>query len=173
MEARDLLREQARSFELSLRIRHPSMDPAAISRELRLEPEHCFKAGEPRESSSGIAAATVHAESYWLATLDPISWADVQTIFDMSVAGQPRLPVSSDRVRSLRSVSLGMTLSMVASHFLRSHGDFMRRIQAEGGEVALIVEISGRSVQSFTLTSQIARAIADLGIDIDFELTSD
>ena len=29
MEARDLLRERPRAFELALRVRHPSMDPAA------------------------------------------------------------------------------------------------------------------------------------------------
>ena len=37
-------------FQLSLRIRHPSIDPASISRELQIEPEHSFRAGDPRES---------------------------------------------------------------------------------------------------------------------------
>jgi hypothetical protein len=35
------------SFHLSLRIRHPTLNPADISRELWMEPDdYCFKAGE-------------------------------------------------------------------------------------------------------------------------------
>ena len=57
-------------FQLSLRVRHPSIDPAAISRELQIEPEHSFRAGEPRDPSRSLAVAPVHVDSYWLATLD-------------------------------------------------------------------------------------------------------
>lgn len=144
MEARDLLRERPRAFELALRIRHPSMDPATISHELRLQPDHSFKAGEPRESSSGLAAAAVHAESYWLATLDP---------------------GPADQV--------GMALTFGTTHFLRAHADFLRRVQTEGGEVALIIELRADGVQSFTLTPQVAKVLADYSISVDFEFTSD
>ena len=61
-------------FQLSLRIKHPSMDPADISKELGIEPEHSFRAGQPRHSKSGVAPATVHTESYWLAALNPATW---------------------------------------------------------------------------------------------------
>jgi len=37
--------------------------------------------------------------------------------------------------------SLGMALTLAASHFLRTHGDFFRRLQSEGGDVGLIVEL--------------------------------
>ncbi len=69
MEARDISRSRVAPFEISLRVRHPSIDPKLISRELKVEPEHCFRAGDPRESTSGIAATSVHAESYWLGSL--------------------------------------------------------------------------------------------------------
>ena len=48
---------QAPPFQLSLRIRHPSMDPADISKELGIEPEHAFRAGQPRHSKSGLVPA--------------------------------------------------------------------------------------------------------------------
>ncbi len=70
MEARDISRSPSIPFQISLRIRHPSIDPRRISRELKVEPEHTFRAGEPRESSSGIALTAVHAESYWLRSAD-------------------------------------------------------------------------------------------------------
>ncbi len=58
---------QAAPFQLSLHIRHPSVDPAEISRELALESVESFRAGEPRQSRSGLAATTVHGETYWVA----------------------------------------------------------------------------------------------------------
>src|SRR5690349_20580641 len=149
MEARDLLRERSRPFELALRIRHPSMDPAAISRELRLEPEHSFKAGDPRASISGIAAAAVHAESCWLATLDPHAWSAEQTAFDMP---HPLTVAAKERMRAVVMDSLGMALTLAASNFLRAHRDFFRRLQSEGGSVGLIVELPAASALSFTLT---------------------
>jgi hypothetical protein len=171
MEARDLLRERSRPFELALRIRHPSMDPAAISRELRLEPEHSFKAGEPRASSSGIAAAAVHGESCWLGTLDPSAWSADLAAFVMP--NQARTPATKERLRAVVMDSLGMALTLAASQFLRAHGEFFRRLQSEGGDVGLIVELPAASALSFTLTPQVARVLSDLGIGIDFEFTTD
>ena len=170
MEARDLLRERPRAFELALRIRHPSIDPAAISRELRLKPEHSFRAGEPRESSSGVAASNVHAESYWLATLDPDAWVDQLGVFDFP--GVPKADVQKERLRAMAG-SLVMALSFYTMSFLRGHADFLRRLQTEGGDVRLIVELPAGVAQSFTLTPQVAKVLGDFGISIDFELTSD
>lgn len=173
MEARDLLHARTRLFELSLRIRHPSLDPAVISHELRLQPEHSFKAGEPRESSSGIAAAAVHPESYWLARLNPVTWPAAVSAFDMSFPGRPRLAVSKERLRSMVTDSLALALTLCTTHLLRTHAGFVRRVQAEGGEVGLIVEISCSAMQGFTLTPSIARVLADLGVGIEFELVND
>jgi hypothetical protein len=171
MEARDLLRERPRPFELALRIRHPSMDPAAISHELRLEPEHSFKAGEPRTSSSGIAAAAVHGESCWLGTLDPNTWTPEQGAFEMS--SQARTSATQERLRAMVMDSLGMALTLASSHFFRAHADFFRRLQSEGGDVGLIIELPAASALSFTLSPQVTRVLSDLGIAIDFEFTAD
>jgi hypothetical protein len=171
MEARELLRERSRPFELALRIRHPSMDPAVISRELRLEPEHSFKAGEPRTSSSGIAAAAVHGESCWLGTLDPNTWTPEQAAFEIST--HTRTTASKERLRAMLMDSLGMALTLAASHFFRTHGDFFRRLQSEGGDVGLIVELPAASALSFTLTPQVSKVLSELGIAVDFEFTAD
>lgn len=171
MEARDLLRERSRPFELALRIRHPSMDPAAISRELRLEPEHSFKAGDPRTSSSGIAAAAVHGESCWLGTLDPNTWTPEPATFEMPT--HSRTTAAKERLRAMVMDSLGMALSLASSHFLRTHGDFFRQLQSDGGDVRLIVELPADSAISFTLTPQVTKVLSELGIAVDFEFTAD
>lgn len=171
MEARELLPERPRAFELALRIRHPSMDPAVISRELRLEPDHSFRAGEPRESVSGIAAAAVHGESYWLATLDPTAWTDESSLA-ASFSGRSQVALVKERVRTMLTESLGLALMLGTTH-LRAHTDFIHKVQAEGGHVSLLVELSPSEMQSFTLTPQVAKAISELGISVDFEFTSD
>ncbi|HTW38185.1 MAG TPA: hypothetical protein VMD49_06420 [Steroidobacteraceae bacterium] len=63
----------ADAFQLSLRIRHPSMDPAEISSALNLRPEHSFRAGGPCSSSTAAATGAVHRESYWLGVLNPLA----------------------------------------------------------------------------------------------------
>ena len=172
MEALDLLRARSRPFELTLRVRHPSMNPADISRELRLKPEHSFMAGEPRESSSGIAAAALHAESYWLATLNPNEWAAEQSgAFDFP--GNARSAQAKDRLRAIVMDSLGMALTLGTTHFLRAHADFFRRVQADGGDAGIIVEVPAGAAQSFTLTPQVAKVLCELGISIDFDFTND
>lgn len=172
MEARDLLHERASPFELALRIRHPSMDPAQISRELRLQPEHSFKVGEPRESLSGIAAAAVHCESYWLAALDPGAWSAEQ-LADFEFPRKGRTGLVKERMNAVAITSVDMALSLSTSHFLRPHADFLRRIQAEGGEVALIVEMSASAAQSFTLAPTVMKVLAEFGISLELEFRND
>ena len=77
MRAQKLSRLSAPSFRLSLHIRHPSMDPADISRELLCDADESFKAGEPRKSRSGLPVASVYAETYWAATLEPTFWGTI------------------------------------------------------------------------------------------------
>jgi hypothetical protein len=72
MEAKKLSMPQPLPFQLSLRVRHPSMDPAELSRELGLEADHSFRAGDPRRSMNDTQS--LHGESYWLGSLDPTSW---------------------------------------------------------------------------------------------------
>jgi hypothetical protein len=67
MEARQAS-QPSYPFQLSLRVRHPSIDPAAISRELQIEPEHSFRAGDLRDSTR--SAAVTPAQAIALAAVD-------------------------------------------------------------------------------------------------------
>src|SRR5262249_32845731 len=118
MEARKLGAAAESPFQLSLRIRHPSMDPAEISRELHLESVHSFRAGEPRESSSKVATASVHAESYWLASLDTRSWTSMSEFSLLS--GGKRLGRASDFIEGYATSDFNMVLARWMLH-LRMH----------------------------------------------------
>jgi hypothetical protein len=162
MEARDLSRERSEPFQISLRIRHPSIDPATISRELRVEPEYCFKAGEPRESGSGIAATTVHSESYWLGSLGAITSS-------LSGFSGTRANVVRERLQSATVESLTLALDALVVGFLRTHSEFIRRMQSEEGQVSLLVELSTRALSGFALSHQFSRTISELGLAVEFD----
>jgi len=150
-------------FQLSLRVRHPSIDPASISRELQMEPEHSFRAGEPRDPSRSLAVAPVHVDSYCLAKLD----------LEKLLLGTPETALVHEITRHTQAIAVTMlepALAILTASVLRRHAEFFRRIQSEGGEVRLIVAISARKTRGFTLTPHLSRALSELRIPVDFEL---
>ncbi len=143
-------------FELSLRIRHPSMRPTDLSRELGLEAKHSFCAGEPRESrGSHVSPASVHAESYWLGSLDAtVSPADPWlSNFDKAATR-----------------SLGSAIALGAVRFFRSKAALFERLHKEGGEVSLLVSFSPTAVGSFTLSPEVTRTFGELKVTVEFEV---
>jgi hypothetical protein len=154
------------SFQISLRIRHPSMDPAAISAALNIEAEHCFRAGELRRSSSGLATASVYQDSYWLGVLRPSG-----PLIDVSFHGDQRSKFAQKQLSAARG-SLTWALALSTARFLNQHAELLRRIRAEQGEVTLIVGICSDEVGSFTLAADASRLLGELGIAVEFELSA-
>jgi hypothetical protein len=168
MEARKRSQSQPLAFELSLRIRHPSMDPADISRELGIEAKDSFRAGEPRQSRSGHTSASVHGESCWLGTLDPISSPAANWL-----SGFANMEPAQKALGNTVARSLGWALSFHATHVLRTNAALLERIRKEGGQVSLLAALSPAAVDSFSLTPQVSRVFSDLGVTIEFEMTTD
>jgi hypothetical protein len=160
MEARQAS-QPSYPFQLSLRVRHPSIDPAAISRELQIEPEHSFRAGDLRDSTRSAAVTPAHVESYWLATIDPASL----------LAGTASLvPEISPQIQAIALAAVDSALTILITSVLRRHAEFFRRIESEGGEVRLIVALSARKTRGFTLTPHLCKALSELRVPVDFEL---
>jgi hypothetical protein len=168
MKARELPKSNPQPFQLSLRIRYPSMDPTDLSRELKIEAEHSYRAGDPRPTRSGIAPASVHAESYWLGALDPAKWPP-----DISFPEHPRLQFAAEHLRATATNSLSWALSLSTTRFFHLHAALLRRIGSEGGQISLLVTLSASEVDGFTLLPEVSRAFGDLGVTVEFELTDD
>ena len=168
MEARKLSNSQPLPFQLSLRIRHPSMDPADLSRQLGLEAIHSFRAGQPRQSRSNVTSASVHGESYWLGTLDPTSWPVVT--WSSGITG---LQLAQKELGKSVIRNLGWALSLSATRLLRTNAALLERIRTEGGQVSLLVALSPTAVDSFSLAPEVSRMFSELGITIEFEITID
>lgn len=164
MQVRKLTKSGLRPFQFSLRIRHPSIDPAELSREFAVEPEHSYRAGDQRALGSVAATPSVRAESYWLASLDPFDWPQ-----DISCAGHATLKLALEHLRQTVTDAFGWALSLSASRFLRLHAELLRRIASEGGEITLLLALVASEVGSFTLMPEVSRIIGDLGIAVEFE----
>jgi hypothetical protein len=118
MKARQLPQPKITPNQLSLRFRHPSIDPETISATLRLKPEHCFKAGEARTLRADDGRAGFHTQSYWLAPVTPNLWTG-----------------SDERsARDLRAWGVD-SLLVFFLHRLSAHQSFLQQIQSEGGDV--------------------------------------
>lgn len=165
MEARKLSKSDSELFQLSLRIRHPSLDPADLSREFRIEAEHSFRAGDPRPSRSGLAPASVHAESYWLGALSPASWIRLPL-------ADPRLQVAQQGLSAVVTRSLTSVLSLSA-RFLSLHAETLQRVHAEGGQISLLVAVPTDEVSSFSVAPEVSRIFGELGVALEFEFTGD
>jgi hypothetical protein len=164
MQARRFLNPQANSFELSLRIRHPFMDPAVLSRELGLEPESSFRVGDPRPPQSDHAPVTVHAESYWLAVLDPSSW-----LVDVSFAARSTSARAHRNMGVAAARSLGLALSLSAMRLRSAHAVLLNQIRSEGGQASLLIALFPAAMSDFSLTPDVSRIFSELGVALEFE----
>src|SRR4051794_10175814 len=54
-----------RSFQVSLHIKHPTIDPEGVSRALSISPRRTCKVGQPKFSPNGTPREGVYAFSYW------------------------------------------------------------------------------------------------------------
>jgi hypothetical protein len=162
MEARRISTDYSEAFRLALRVRHPSMDPAELSRAFAIEPEYSFRAGSVRPSRSGTTTASVRSESYWLGELKA-----TEPPLGPPFVGDQRL---AERQLEAARKSLTWTLSLTCIRVLKTHADLLRRIRSDGGEITLLVTIFGSEVGSFSLLPEASKVFGDLGVGLEFEL---
>ncbi len=152
-------------FEVSLSVRHPTIDPADISRTLGVEPIEVFRAGDPRPHGSLEAEARTHAETYWVAVFGSDTWP-MHSLTHLWPEATARA------LRRNSRLALEMRLAMVCEYLRSRHREFLQRLHAEGGRIALRVTLSPQEVTSFTLPVAAGRALTELGIAIEFDFSA-
>jgi hypothetical protein len=174
MEAHKVSEPAPMPIQMSLRVRHPAIDPAEISTSLGLEPEHCFKAGDSRGARAKGGHAGRHTQTYWLAPLTAESWADpIEPAFLAAIAAshpEHHVAVSAQNL-NLRSRSVESLLFQFLQR-LNAHHSFLQRIQTDGGDVSLIMVVERESAADFTLPVMLIRLFVQLGISIEFKFDS-
>jgi Domain of unknown function (DUF4279) len=137
----------AYTYAVTLRARHPSVDPAILTTTLKLDPAHSWKAGDPRLSQAGAPLGGQHRDSYWSAPLPS------------QMVGATSVP--------LETFILAQLLQ------LARHRDFLGALQADGGEISLLIEIAPLANTVLTLSSTLSRRLADLNIEVEFQFPGD
>ncbi len=132
-------------FTLSLSVRHPRIDPAAITEELGIEPQHTWKAGDRRLDAAGDALEGSYRESYWMARLTE----------------QPQL--SSER----QSVE-GMLLQTLAQ--LHRSQAFLEKINAAQGAAELHVSLYAREEFTLQLSADSLALLGRLRLSISLDI---
>jgi hypothetical protein len=145
-------------FQLSLHIRHPSLDPREISRELQFEADEAFSAGEQRKVAGGaISPMTLaHQETYWAAILSASFFGDFAEVARELAAVPERNEPE-------------LFIAWACARLLSRDKTFVQRIRAEGGSLSLVATLFGRTLRAFTLSPELARQVSELGMAINFE----
>ena len=132
-------------FTMSLRIRHPDIDPALITSTLGLEPQHSWRAGAERKSSSGDPLDGSYRESYWTCAL----------------MAHPKLSTAQISVESELRQTLGT---------LRRSFDFLQSLQDSGGTTEVYVSIFAREEFRIELLADVAALLGRMGITMAIEV---
>lgn len=132
-------------FTISLRMRHPSIDPSQITSTLGIEPQHTWKAGDSRRGPAGATLSGVYKESYWMARL----------------MEEPQL--SSTRI-SVESVLL-----QTLAHLRRSQS-FLEHLDGEGGVAELHVSLFAREDFRLDLSAQTLALLGRLGLSVALDV---
>ena len=153
-------------YTIRLRIRHPSIDPAEVTRILGKQPTHAWKAGTARNPAQKDPNRSTHADSYWLA---PIGLpASPPPAGALGRAGsiwhlEPHIPIDG--------------LLAGQARLLMTHKAFFERLKAEGGSCALLVSISTRERWEVDWPPALLRMLGEmnmgLSIDVDKPGASD
>ena len=131
-------------FTASLRMRHPRIDPAAITQTLGIKPQHTWQSGTPRVGPEGESLEGLYRESYWMARL-------MET---PQLSGQ---------------VSVEAVLRDTLANLRRSQA-FLERIQAEGGVTELHVSLFARASFSLELPASTLALLGRLGVGVALDI---
>lgn len=132
-------------FTMSLRIRHPEMDPGLITKTLGLQPQHSWRAGDGRRDAAGDMRQGNYRESYWMCGL----------------MLHPKLSTESIGVES----ELLQVLTSLQGSF-----SFLQALHASGGASEVHVSIFASEAFRIELLAEMASMLGRVGIAMTIEV---
>jgi hypothetical protein len=130
----------ASSFQVSLSLRHPTIDPAEISRALEFIPQRATRAGTARTTPKGEALGGVYEFSCWTHE------------FDVEGASE-----------------LGVVLEGLIER-LQKHQQFFHRVAREGGSIELFCGIFAAGNWDEILSHKVMGKLAGLQVDLRLDV---
>ncbi len=132
-------------YNVSLRIKHPSIDPQIITSTLELNPFRTWQAGTSRTTPKGTKLEGINKETYWCAQLSN---------------GEN---ISSEEM-SLEKYLLDNT------NFFKKYSGFFSKLKESEGTVEYFIGIYGSKNMGCVLNSELLTNINAIGIDIALDI---
>lgn len=132
-------------FTISLRMRHPHIDPLIITETLGIQPQHTWQAGTPRLGPAGESLDGFYRESYWMAPL----------------MEQPQLSSAQVSVEGVLVETLAL---------LRRSQSFLERLNDEGGVAELYVSLFARADFRLELPTTTLALLGRLGLAVALDI---
>jgi hypothetical protein len=132
-------------FMMSLRIRHPRIDPDEITLALRIDPQHTWRKGDVRRDSAGAELGGTHRESYWMGQL-----------MTKPELARDQVDVESEILRTLGT--------------LRRSFDFLEKLSQEGGCAELHVSLYAREEFRLELLPESLSLLGRMGLTVALEV---
>jgi len=133
----------AYEFTISLRIRHPEIEPAKITEALGLQPQHSWQAGASRQTATGGTGE--HRDSYWMAKL----------------MDEPQL--------STTEISVEGVLVQTITQLRRAQG-FLEQLRADGGMSELSISLFARGNFRLELSPDTMTLLGRMGLGVVLEV---
>jgi hypothetical protein len=146
-------------YSITLRIRHPSVDPREITRHVGFAPQHTWRAGEQRQLDNGEPANGVYRETYWVGLLPQLS-------VDHLAGRRDPLAVGSETIRD----ALPAATLYVALMKMKRATAFWQRLAEQGGTVECLLQMQRNGRCQFELSPALLAALADLRIALSVEV---
>jgi hypothetical protein len=129
-------------YTISLRVRHPSLDPSEITSALQLTPSRTWRVGEPRATTKGAPLKGIYSATFWTKRFVEGEFLDKE------------LPAAMGEIVDQ----------------LVPHRSFFHRIRLEGGTAEFFVGWFFNRQSGGTFDCDLLARLADLKIDLSFDV---
>ena len=148
----------SQGLSVSLKIRHPHIDPALLTRELGIEPQYCWQAGDLRPPEFGASSQERFRESYWVARINPPDYAER--------LATPAFPSSTQS--GLPSLMFFSSLLL-----LKRKSALWERLRSEGGQAELMISLLVDENFRLDLPPELLALLSATGMSVSIDVVTD
>jgi hypothetical protein len=149
-------------FSVRFRIRHPHIDPAELSRQLGVDPQHAWRAGEPRQREPGEVGSGVYRETFWVGSLSAAQpWAGM--VAEPTRLGPLAVMINTGPVQP--QVSLYFTLLR-----MKRAAAFWREFMEQGGTIECLLLINAAESFQLEISQALLLMLVELKIALSIEV---
>jgi hypothetical protein len=131
-------------YKISLRFKHPRVDPKKITEAIGIKPKITSRAGEPRKTPIGAPLPGLNSKTYWSAN------------------------ISGSKPRQSKRKDLCESLDEITSQ-LRTAKDFLQNFVDSGGEISLFIGLFCPENSGIVIPWELSARFASLRIRLDFD----